>query len=51
MPASENSSMASAKAMAGLVRDSPARSSMVSTVVLPRRIASMQAKAPSVMAR
>jgi hypothetical protein len=51
MPASEKSSMASRKAIIGLVFDRPESWSMSSTMRPLRRMARMQAKVPSVMAR
>ena len=50
MPASENSSIAKKNASSGLVRDSPAKSLMVSTACPLRFIARMKANEPSVIA-
>jgi hypothetical protein len=51
MPASENISMASTKAIGRLVRARPARSAISSTAPSRRRMASTQPKVPSVMTR
>ena len=49
MPAIENMKIARASAIIGLVRDSPARSSMPSTICSRRRMHKMQAKTPRFM--